>query len=152
MDGLFNWANLGNWGWLITGFLICLAEMLLPGSFLLWIGLAAISTGILLMVLPALTLPLTLLLFAALTLLFLWIGREVYGSLRRPSDKPFLNRRADALVGQIFLLDTAITNGQGRIRVQDSVWTVRGTDMAKGERVRVMAVEDAVHLRVERVS
>ena len=36
--------------WILAGLLLLLAELVLPGVFLLWVGLAAIGTGVLLLV------------------------------------------------------------------------------------------------------
>lgn len=142
---------LNPWIWLIGGLVICFAEMLLPGAFLLWVGLAAMATGLFLLALPnALGVEGLLLLFAALALLFSFAGRAVYGSMTKTTKPEFLGQRAQGLIGRSFLLETAIVNGEGRIKVQDSVWNVRGPDMALGERVKVISVENGVSVRVER--
>lgn len=142
---------LNPWIWLIGGLVICFAEMLLPGAFLLWVGLAAMATGLFLLALPnALGIEGMLLLFAALALVFSFVGRAVYGSITKTTKPEFLGQRAQSLVDRSFLLETAIVNGEGRIKVQDSVWNVQGPDMAAGERVKVIAVENGVSVRVER--
>ena len=144
-----NFVAMGPWAWLIAGVLMGAAEMFCPGVFLLWIGLAAIATGCVLFFWP-LTLPWTLMLFGVLAVVAVLIGRKFYGSrVETESDRPFLNRRADALIGRDFVLDQPITAGEGRIRVQDSIWRVRGADLEQGARVRVTGVEDGVILRVE---
>ena len=143
------------WTWIVAGLLVCLAEMLLPGAFLLWIGTAALLTGALLYAAAlfdvSLTFEAVLLMFGALAVASMLIGRSVYGSLNRSAAPAFLNRRADELVGQVFALDVAIVDGKGRIRVNDSVWSVRGGDAEAGAKVRVTGVEGGVHLRVELV-
>jgi membrane protein implicated in regulation of membrane protease activity len=40
----------------------------------------------------------------------------------------------------------AITNGHGRVKVGDSVWSARGVDAAIGSRVRVTGADGAVLL------
>jgi membrane protein implicated in regulation of membrane protease activity len=55
--------------------------------------------------------------------------------------EPFLNRRGHALVGRVFALETAIVEGSGRIRVDDSSWRVAGPDMPIGRHVRVVRIE-----------
>ena len=52
-----------------------------------------------------------------------------------------LNRRAEALVGRVFALETPISDGAGRIRVDDGSWRVTGPDRPAGSRVRVVRVE-----------
>jgi hypothetical protein len=143
--------NLGihvSWLWLVAGILLCAAEAVAPGMFLLWIGIAALVTGLVLAVV-ALSLPWTLVLFGVLTIGSLLLGRRFYGSRDVEGDRPFLNRRADALVGQTFILTDAIRQGEGRISVNDSPWRVRGPDMPAGTKIRVTAVQDAVVLLVE---
>ena len=54
-----------------------------------------------------------------------------------------LNRRGEALIGRIFQLDRPIVSGEGRIRVDDSVWRVVGPDLAMGAAVRVVRIEGA---------
>lgn len=39
-------ADLGAWSWLLLGAILLLLEILVPGVFLLWIGLAALVTGL----------------------------------------------------------------------------------------------------------
>ena len=133
---------------LAAGFVLCVAEMLVPGIFFLWIGLAAMATGGLLFWLSP-SLPLTLLAFGGLAVVFMLAGRQIYGTLARQEASPFLNQRAGALVGTLYVLDQPIINGMGCIRVGDSIWQVRGPDAVAGARVRVAAVEGGVMLRVE---
>jgi membrane protein implicated in regulation of membrane protease activity len=144
------WTDAGTlepWVWLAGGVLLCAGEMLAAGMFLLWIGLAAMATGATVFVF-AVSLEWTLILFGVYAVVFVALGRRVYGSQDRPGDRPFLNRRAEALLGREFTLDHAIEGGEGRIRVNDSVWRVRGPDLPAGAKVTVTGVEDGVLLRV----
>jgi membrane-bound ClpP family serine protease len=38
-------ASLGIWNWFILGALLLIAEALVPGTFMLWLGLAALAVG-----------------------------------------------------------------------------------------------------------
>ncbi len=38
-------AELGPWAWWVLGIVLLILEVLLPGVFLIWIGIAAIITG-----------------------------------------------------------------------------------------------------------
>lgn len=146
MSGAF--APIAYFVWLIAGFILCAAETLAPGAFLIWIGAAALIVGGVDFFWP-MELTLQLLLFAALAAVSVLIGRRVYGSLERSSPPPSLSR-AHALVGKEFFLDRPIERGYGAIRVDDSVWRVAGIDTPAGVKVRVIAVEDGSLLRVER--
>ena len=39
-------ATLGTWNWLIFGFILMALEVLAPGVFLFWLGLAALLVGL----------------------------------------------------------------------------------------------------------
>jgi inner membrane protein len=41
------------------------------------------------------------------------------------------------------LVVTAIENGEGRVKVGDSVWVARGPDASAGSRVRVVGAQGA---------
>ncbi len=140
-DGMIHWI------WMTGGVILCALEAMAPGMFLLWLGVAAIATG-LVMSFAALTFAWSLLVFCAFAVVSVIIGRRFYGSRDQESDKPFLNRRADSMVGQTFVLEQAIVNGEGRIRVRDSIWRVTGPDMPAGARVNVTDVAEPTLLKV----
>ena len=132
--------------WLVAGLALCAAETFVPGAFLIWIGLAAVALGAV-EFLVAVALTPALLLFAALVVVFVFIGRRVYGSLDSGAPQLPLSR-AHALIGKEFYLDEAIERGYGRMRVGDSLWRVAGDDLPKGAKVRVVAVEDGAEVKV----
>ncbi len=134
--------------WLVVGFALCAAETLVPGAFLIWIGAAALAVGVVEFFLPLALTP-QLLLFAALVVALVFVGKRVYGSLDAGTPQLPLSR-AHALIGKEFFLDEAIVRGYGRIRVGDSVWRVAGENLPAGAKVRVVAVEDGAEVRVEK--
>lgn len=140
--------DIAPWIWLAVGVVTCAAEALAPGMFLLWVGLAAIATGLTLFVMQ-LSGAMALVAFGVYAFICVLIGRKVYGAREIASDRPNLNRRADQLIGQVLILEEPIENGAGRARVKDSLWRVHGPDLPKGARVKVAGVESSVTLRVE---
>ena len=60
----------------------------------------------------------------------------------RPSDQPLLNRRGEQLVGQVYVLDQALVDGRGRIKIGDAYWTAEGEDLPQGARVRVVSAHN----------
>ena len=58
-----------------------------------------------------------------------------------------LHRKQEQLVGKHINLETAIVNGDGRVKIGDAFWTVQGPDMPQGALVRVVGVDAGV-LRV----
>ncbi|MHA7883620.1 NfeD family protein [Nitratireductor rhodophyticola] len=147
-------AELGPWNWMLLGFVLLAAEILAPGVFLLWIGIAAILTGALslqLWDLPAWSWQVQVLVFLALSLISAYAGKRLMDSRRNEeTDQPLLNRRREQLVGRTATLEEAIENGFGRIRLDDTLWRVTGPELPAGTRVRVASV-DAGTLRVEAV-
>ena len=138
------------WHWWILALALTIAEALLPGTFLLWMGIAAFLLGLLLWLIPTLVLEAQLALFAILSLLSI-AGWRIW-QRRHPdqSDQPALNRRGEQYVGRVFMLEEPIENGFGKVRVVDSLWRDTGGDAAAGTRVRVTGV-DGVVLVVEPV-
>jgi inner membrane protein len=147
---MLNWIAHTPWLWLTAGLILCAAEMLSPGISLLWIGLAAIATGIIALFVE-LSAAGALILCALLSIAFAVIGRKIYGPLGKSMVESMPAHRAASLIGREFILDQPITHGFGRIRVDDTVWRVRGADQPSGAKVRVKRVEDEVLLIVEGV-
>ena len=140
-------AHIGAIIWLVSGLVLCAAETMAPGAFLIWVGLAASIVGA---IAYFVTVDFTsqLLLFGILVAGLVLLGRRVYGSLDA-SPGPLPQSRAHAMVGVDFFLDEAIVRGYGRIRVGDSSWRVTGPDCPMGAKVRVIAVEEGTLLRVK---
>jgi membrane protein implicated in regulation of membrane protease activity len=135
--------NLGPWSWIIFGLVLMGLELVAPGAFLLWFGLAAVLTGLLDWTL-GLSWQAAALVFAVLSVGAVLIGRAVTRNRdEEGGGRPVLNRRGQNLVGHVFTLDSAIVAGSGRIRVDDSSWRIVGPEMPAGARVRVMRVEGA---------
>jgi membrane protein implicated in regulation of membrane protease activity len=128
------------WLWLIGGVVLLIAEVIAPGFFLVFIGAAAIATG-LFAVLFGLGLELQLALFALYALLAVLIGRRVYATHGADSADPLLNDRAGRLVGKVVTVTVAVDDHNGRVRVGDSEWSARGGPADVGQRVRVTGVD-----------
>ncbi len=137
------------WVWLLGGLALCALETIVPGAFLIWIGAAGLLTGAIDFVFP-MPFEAQSLFFAGSAAVMAFVGKRVYGSIAGVASSATLSR-GDALVGREFYLDSPIEQGFGRIRVGDSVWRVAGPDLPAGGKVRVVAVENGVELRVDRV-
>ncbi|TRL32023.1 NfeD family protein [Rhizobium straminoryzae] len=133
---------LGPWSWIIIGLVLLAAELAAPGVFLIWIGLAAMLVGALSLFFWEQSLwswQLQLVIFAALAVAITLIGRRLFAHAHGESDEPMLNRRGDSLVGRTATLAEPIREGRGRIKLDDSWWSVSGPDLPAGMRVRVAA-------------
>ncbi|WP_168453639.1 NfeD family protein [Sphingopyxis microcysteis] len=132
-----------HWAWLTIGVLLCAAEIVAPGFFLVWLGVAAIATGVLAFLLPV-GVPMQLGIFAVLAFIALYGARRWLKANPIESTDPLLNQRGGRLVGEVLTLVTAIENGRGRAKVGDGEWPVRGPDAAEGTRVRVISADGGV--------
>lgn len=134
-------AELGPWSWWVIGLILLAAEMIVPGFFLVWIGLAALAVGVLSLLLwdaGFWVWEVQLILFAAFAVVTTFVGRKL--TLRHDAtDEPFLNQRGASLVGRTATLAEPIREGRGRIRLDDTIWQVMGPDLPVGTRVKVVA-------------
>jgi inner membrane protein len=140
-------VTLGTWNWLIFGVLLMALELLAPGIFLFWLGLAAFLVGMLSFIITP-SWQLQVLMFAVLAAAAVPIWRRVAQQKPGANPNPFLNRRTDALVGRVFTLDRPIIDGNGIVRVDDTVWRVSGPDVEAGTKVKVVKA-DGVSLTVD---
>lgn len=136
------------WHWLALAGIFAGLEILSPGIFLIFPGLAAAVVGVVLLAVPGLDWRLQLLLFAVLAVLLIFLGRRVYGRMSEAEDHVGLNRRGARLVGQVYPLAGEMTGGRGRLRVGDTDWLARladdaDDDLPEGAPMRVVAVEGA---------
>ena len=145
---LINWVySLGPWNWFIVAAVFLLIELLAPGVFMLWLGLAAIMVGVISLG-AVLSWQAQLITFAVLSFACIPLWRYFARKVERPVDRPFLNRRAEGYVGRVFTLEKPIVNGIGTVRIEDTVWRVSGPDLPAGSRVKV-ARADGADLEVE---
>jgi len=138
-------GELGPWNWMVLGFALLALEILVPGVFLLWIGLAALIVGALSLMLWNASFWIwetQVLVFLVLALICAFAGKRIVGGRGDDSDQPLLNKRGDQLVGRTATLTEPIANGRGRIKIGDTMWRVSGPDLPAGAKVRVKAATD----------
>lgn len=133
---------LGHWTWFVLGAVLLGLELFAPGSVFLWFGIAAFGVGLLGLAFE-LGWQMEMLSFAILSLVTLAIWWRWFRVTAEETDQPFLNARAEGLVGRRFVLDTPIARGEGKVKVLDSVWRVRGPDLPAGTSVVVERVDGA---------
>ena len=140
-------AQYGPWSWIVAGLALLALELVATGGVFIWLGAAAIVTGLLTLALPIFW-PLQFVIYGALALASIaaWLKFRP----RSESDRPFLNRRLERFVGQEVVLDEPIRDGFGRVALGDTTWRVQGPDLAAGQKVRIVDADGAV-LKVEAV-
>jgi membrane protein implicated in regulation of membrane protease activity len=138
------------WHWGILAIILVVFEMLVPGTYLMWLGIAAGIVAIVLLPLPDLDWQIQVALFAVLSVTAvvasrLWLRRHPI-----ETEQPALNRRGEQYVGRTFTLTEPIENGEGKLHVDDTIWKIRGDDTEAGVRIRVTGADGTV-LTIERV-
>ena len=116
-------VTLGTWDWFIAGAVLLVLEILAPGVFMLWLGLAALLVGAISLVVDW-PWQAQFVAFAVFAVAAIPIWRRLARRVGAPTDQPFLNR------------------------LDDTVWRVTGPDTPAGSRVKVTRV-DGVALHVE---
>lgn len=138
---LLSWIDsLGVWSWFILAGILFGLEIVAPGTFLLWLGFAAVAVGLVSLAIDW-SWQFQLIAFAAFSLLSIVAWRWFGARGDAGGDRPFLNRRAEAFVGRVFTLERPIVDGAGTLRIDDTVWRVTGPDAPAGSRVRVASAD-----------
>ncbi|MGB7452485.1 MAG: NfeD family protein [Lysobacterales bacterium] len=136
------------WHWWILAGLLLILELTAPAFFFLWLGIAAAAVGLILLVFPSIDLETQLILFAIASVVAVLAWRKYRETRPASTDQPNLNRRGQQYIGRTFSLSAPITNGVGKVTVDDSTWKVKGPDLPAGTHIRVTGV-DGVVFRVE---
>jgi membrane protein implicated in regulation of membrane protease activity len=136
-------ADLGPWTWPILAAVLLVLEVIAPGIFLMWFGLAAATTGIVAFGFD-ISWQWQLVLFCVLSLAAVLIAWKYLRKHPLESERPLLNDRAVQLIGQTFDLIDPIVNGRGSVKIGDSIWRVQGPELPKGTQVKVTGADGTV--------
>jgi inner membrane protein len=142
-------SKLGVWNWLIIAAILFVLEVISPGIFLMWFGMAAAVTGLI-----AFTYDISwqwqLMWFCGLSLAAVLLAAKYLRKHPLESERPLLNERAVQLIGQSFDLIDPIVNGRGSIKTGDTIWRVEGPELPQGARIKVVGA-DGTLLKVVQV-
>ena len=147
-------TEMGYLSWFAIGLVFVLAEMFIPGTYLIWFGFSAFVMGALVSVMT-LTATETLVLFALISAAFSGIGWYVYAKVLKKTKVPekykYLNDMAGAHIGKIYNLSEDVVDGRAKAKVGDSFWLVEIDEpLKKGSKVKIKDVKDGVILVAER--
>jgi membrane protein implicated in regulation of membrane protease activity len=136
-------VSLGAWNWLILAILLLCLETVIPGVHFLWFGLAAAVIGTLALAV-GMAWPWQVLAFVLLSVaVVFWVKRFVRPDVAI-SDLPDLNLRGQQYVGRSLVVEQAIENGRGKVRVGDTLWSAEGPDTPAGASVTVTGTKGTV--------
>ena len=128
------------WIWAIGGLVLLIAEIVAPGFFLVFLGVAAIATGLFTLLFD-LSLAPQLVLFVIYTALAVMIGKRWYAEPDHVDQSIRLNDPSVRMIGKSVTVVDPVDDHGGRVRVGDGEWSARGGPAAAGARVRVIAVD-----------
>lgn len=132
------------WHWIVAGLLLIATELAVPAMVLVWFGLAAVVMGVLVALMPSLSLTTQILVWTVLSvaLVVLWMRVFKPGVLKTRAGTP------DAMIGETGLLVSDVAPFRhGEVRFQrpvmgSDVWDCVADDNLKaGSRVVVTAIE-----------
>lgn len=148
MEWLTDW---GVWHWLILGFVLLIAEILVPGVFLLWWGLSAIVIAVITKLIPTQPLSFLAVMYAVIASIFsiIW-WRYQHAKDQIDQSKSVLNQRDHAMIGAQGKVLEIGENGIGRGAFGDTTWRIQGCDLAVNDIVEVTAV-DSITLKVNKI-
>jgi membrane protein implicated in regulation of membrane protease activity len=130
----------GPWTWLVIGAVLLGLELLAPGVFMLWLGLAALLVGVVSFVI-AWGWQAQIIAFVVFSLAAVPLWRRLSLAQKAAPNEAFLNRRSEAFVGRVFTLEKPIVDGAGTVRIDDSIWRITGPDTPAGSRVKVIRAD-----------
>lgn len=138
LNGIFD--HLLFWHWWVLAIILFILEVFTFGAFFMWMGLAAIVTGLILLVFADLSWQLQFVLFAISSIAAIFLGRMFFNRKEINTEDPTLSQLESELIGKIVVVEVAIKNGSGRVRVGDTTWKAKGADFSIGTSVKVVAV------------
>ena len=147
METVFEFSDsIRFWHWWILALILLGLEIMVAGTFFIWMGAAAAIVGLVLLLVPDFGWQNQVLAFAVLSIVSV-VGWRIW--LRKhpiETENPTLNVRGAQYVGRVFSLEGPLVDGVGKVKVGDSLWrasTEGGEDLPDGSRVRVTGVDGA---------
>lgn len=139
------------WHWFIAFLLLLILETIVPGAIFLWISIAAAMTGIIKFFVPSFGFAGQILFFAISSVVSV-VGWRFYQH-QRPASEPTvsLNLRGTELIGRRIKLQSPITNGQGKLQINGSLWTIEGADCPASTTVEIIGIQGTL-LKVKEFS
>lgn len=143
-----------HWHWWILAIGFLTLEVILPGTFFIWIGIAAFGVGLVMFFQPGLQLETQLLIFSIVSVVSVILSR-IYFAKYHPKEAhslvPHLNRRGSEHIGRIVLVVEPIVHGMGKVQIADGYWLAEGPDCPVNTSVKIIDIK-GTRLQVEPVT
>jgi membrane protein implicated in regulation of membrane protease activity len=132
------------WNWWVLALILIIVEVLVAGTFFLWMGVSAAAVGLVLLLLPGLSWQAQLSLFAIFAIASIILSRIWLAKHARAAPPSTLNRRGSQYIGRHFTLSEPIVNGIGRLNVDDTIWRISGPDLDSGSQIIVEGIDGTI--------
>lgn len=129
--------------WFVAAVVLFVLETIVPGVHFLWFGVAAAVVGAMAFAAP-MAWQLQLILFSLIAVITVFLVRRSGSGSNAKTDEPSLNVRGAQYIGRKVIVEEAISNGRGKVRVGDTIWAAEGEDASKGRQVEVTGVNGTV--------
>lgn len=140
------------WHWVALGAALIGLEILVPGTLLMWFGIAGIVTGAVLFFVD-MGFALQILVFAVLSVVAIFGVRKVASNFLDNDDAEaeHLNQRGANMVGRQVTITEPVVNGAGAAKFGDSRWSVRCDSALEVGATAIIVRVDGATLHVEPV-
>lgn len=129
--------------WFAAAVVLFVLETIVPGVHFLWFGVAAAMTGAVALAAP-MAWQVQFIVFSVLSVITVFLMRRSGYGTNAKTDEPQLNVRGAQYIGRQVVVEEAIRNGRGKVRVGDTIWAAEGEDAHKGDKVEVTGVNGTV--------
>ena len=129
--------------WFILAVVLLALETVVPGVHFLWFGVAAGVTGAVALLAP-MAWQWQITLFSLVSIVTVFLVRRSHSGTNATTDEPVLNVRGAQYIGRTVVVEEAIRNGRGTVRVGDTIWGAQGEDAVAGAKVEVTGVNGTV--------
>lgn len=136
----YEWA----W-WIVGGIALMVAELLFGSFFVLWFGIGAFLVGVIVLLVPVLTLPMQIAIWiafsVALALLWFRFLKPGLGAVREPADTGEIIGEAGVVTREIKPTQKGMVQFQRPVLGEDRWEAISDQPIAIGERVKVVGIE-----------
>jgi len=128
--------------WFALGLILFGAEALGTAGFLLGAAVGALANGVLVWMLPELSVGWQLTSFSLASVLATAVYFQMFRDAQARDESPPINQRAESLIGHRFKLGERLSYGTGRVQIGDTYWSVAANQTIEAEtNVSVIGVD-----------
>ncbi|WP_321394253.1 NfeD family protein [Emcibacter sp.] len=115
-----------HWLWFVTALALIGFEVAMPGVVFLWLAIASAIVGLIVLMAPDLAWEMQFVIFSVLAVVSVFAGRSYLKKHPLETEDTTLNRRGAQYLGHNYTLVSDMENGEGKIKIGDTLWKVSG--------------------------